>query len=188
MVRSSRLPACIAAQPAGISHRCQQCLSSVKHCTRYLKQEPQLLLCPSTWIVKLLRAKLALCGYNPGHMPRTYLMAPHNPGQDAEPRFHDKPMKLHSFCELLRSLLGVASPDLTAYSAQLGMSGIALQSGLPEGLASDLLAHVGVDGLLRHSRCADPADVDCHVARLMSLMDAQLEAHENSAWANGSAC
>ena len=51
---------------------------------------------------------------------------------------------------------------------------------LPEGLVSDLLAHVGVDSVLRHSRCTAAASVDCRVARLMSLMSLQLEAEESS--------
>ena len=75
-------------------------------CTRHLKQELQLHLRPLTWAVKLLRAKLALCGHDPG-----------NAGEDVEPRNHGKPMKLHTFCELLRILLGVASQHtLPSYS------------------------------------------------------------------------
>ena len=172
LYKGRALPASMVAQPDYLQG-CQ------------LSKQAQHHLCPMWWGGAQLEALRKVCGGR-RRMPKTYFLPRRNPGGvDAVPAFVNEPVSLGYYCQILRNLLGAASPGHTGHSLRQGLTIEVAEKATPDGVLSCTLGVSGSYGALGHRQRNEPAMVELRTAGIMRMMWAGYTADEQEMWAKG---
>ena len=181
LYKGRSLPASMWAQPDYL----KGCRRGVNRKRFLLTKQAQHHLCPMWWGGAQLKALRKVCGGR-RRMPKTYFLPRRNPGgMDAVPAFLDEPVSLGYYCQILRNLLGAASPGHTDHSLRQGLTIEVAEKATPDGVLSCTLGLSGSYGALGHRERNEPAMVELRTAGIMRLMWAGYTADEQEVWAKG---